>query len=315
MPAEMTNYLLIALMIIVSTAQSILTRFYSTSYPGRSDLSAPVFTIVSGFTLAFVTFCLGLFHFEATTPTILLGIANALVLVLYNTSILKASATGPYSITIVFMIAGGIIIPSAVSFCFGDTEGYWVKIIAIIAVLISVYLISRKVGESYTDKKKFFLACVGLALGNGIYGSILDVHQRLTTPTDMVSSPEREEILIIAYAGAAFLSALILLSREKKEFVGAMKQSKVSLAFLLTSSVIITAAVNLVVYTLGMVDTTILFTFDNSCVFLLSVLFSCLVFKEKLTRTNVIGCVCLCASLIVMSLSPAIATFLENLFV
>lgn len=315
MPAEITNYLLIALMIIVSTTQSILTRFYSTSYPGRSDLSAPVFTIVSGFTLALVTFCLGLFRFEATTPTLILGVANAFVLVLYNTSMLKASATGPYSITVVFMIAGGIIIPSAVSFCFGDTEGYWVKIIAIISVLISVYFISKKQGESYTDKRKFFLACLGLALGNGIYGAILDVHQRLTTPADMVSSPEREEILIITYAGAAFISALILLAREKKEFLGAMKQSKTSLAFLLTSSVIITAAVNLVVYTLGMVDTAILFTFDNSCVFLLSVLFSCLVFKEKLTRANVIGCITLCISLVVMSLSPVIAAFLEGLFV
>ncbi len=315
MPAEITNYLLIALMIVVSTTQSILTRFYSTSYPGRSDLSAPVFTIVSGFTLALVTFCLGLFRFEATSPTIYLGIVNAFVLVLYNTSMLKASATGPYSITIVFMIAGGIIIPSAVSFCFGDTEGYWVKIIAIIAVLISVYLISKKEGENYTDKRKFFLSCFGLALGNGIYGSIFDVHQRLTTPADMVSSPEREEILIITYAGAALLSALILLAREKKEFLGAMKQSKKSLAFLLSASVIITAAVNLVVYTLGMVDTTILFTFDNSCVFLLSVLFSCLVFKEKLTRINAIGCISLCVSLVVMSLSPAIAAFFEGLFI
>ena len=314
MPAELTNYLLIALMIIVSTTQSILTRFYSTSYPGRSDLSAPVFTIVSGFTLAFVTFCLGLFRFEATSPTILLGFANALILVLYNTSILKASATGPYSITIVFMIAGGIIIPSAVSFCFGDTEGYWVKVIAIIAVLISVYLISKKGGESYSDKRKFFWACLGLAIGNGVYGSILDVHQRLTTPADMISSPEREEILIITYAGAALISALILLLREKKNFVGAMKQSKISLAYLLTASVTITAAVNLVVYTLGMVDTTILFTFDNSCVFLLSVLFSCAVFKEKLTRTNIIGCISLCLSLLVMSLSPVIAAFFESLF-
>ncbi len=310
----MENYLLIALMIVVSTAQSILTRFYSTSYPGREDLSSPVFTIVSGFTLAIITFALGLFRFEATPPSIILGIVNAFVLVLYNTSMLKASATGPYSITIVFMIAGGIIIPSAVAFCFGDTEGYWVKILAIIGVLVSVYLISKKSGESYTDKKAFFLSCIGLAIGNGVYGSILDVHQRLTTPVGMVSSPEREEILILTYFGAAFLSLCLLLARERKQTFLAMKQSRRSLAFLIAASVVITAAVNLVVYTLGMVDTAILFTFDNSCVFLLSVLFSCVVFKEKLTRTNVIGCVSLCVALVCMSLSPAIAAFVEGLF-
>lgn len=309
----MENYLLIALMIVVSTAQSILTRFYSTSYPGRSDLSSPVFTIVSGFTLALITFALGLFRFEATAPTLILGVVNAFVLVLYNTAMLKASATGPYSITIVFMIAGGIIIPSAVSFLLGDTEAYWVKVLAIIGVLVSVYLISRKDGENYVNKRTFFLSCFGLAIGNGVYGSILDVHQRLTTPEGMTSSPEREEILILTYFGAAFLSLLLLLAKEKKGALLAMKQNRRSCAFLIASSVVITAAVNLVVFTLGMVDTTILFTFDNSCVFLLSVLFSCIVFKERLTKLNVIGCISLCIALICMSLSPSIAALIEGL--
>ena len=311
----MENYLLIALMIVISTAQSILSRFYSTSYPGREDLSSPVFTIVSGFTLALCTFILGAFQFEATLPTLILGTVNAFVLVLFNTSMLRASATGPYSITVVFMIAGGIIIPAAVAFCFGDTEGFWVKALAIIGVLVSVYLISRKEGEVYTNKKVFYLSCVGLAIGNGIYGSILDVHQRLTTPEGLTSTPEREEILILTYFGAALLSLLLLILKEKKNAVLAMKQSRRSLAFLLSASVIITAAVNLVVYTLGMIDTTILFTLDNSCVFLLSVLFSCLVFREKLTKMNAIGCVSLCVALVCMSLSPSIAGWIEGLFV
>lgn len=310
----MTNYLLIALMIVVSTAQSILTRFYSTSYPGREDLSSPVFTIVSGFTLSFITFILALFHFEATIPTVLLGVLNAFVLTVFNTAMLRASATGPYSITVVFMIAGGIIIPSAASFCFGDTEAYWLKLLAIVGVLVSVYLISRKGGESYTNKKTFFLSCFALAVGNGIYGAILDVHRRLTIPEGMDYTPEREELLILTYFGAALLSLLLLLVKEKKGALHAMKQSRRSGIFLVAASIVITAAVNLVAFTLGMVDTTILFTFDNSCVFLLSVLFSCIVFKERLTKTNVIGCVSLCVALVCMSLSPSIAAFIEGLF-
>ena len=94
-----------------------------------------------------------------------------------------------------------------------------------------------------------------------------------------------------------------------------MKQSRRSLAFLISSSAIITVAVNLVVYTLGMVDTAILFTLDNSCVFLLSVLFSCIVFREKLTKMNVSGCVSLCVALVCMSLSPSIAAWVEGLFI
>ncbi|MBQ8309778.1 MAG: hypothetical protein IJX80_02040 [Clostridia bacterium] len=309
----MIGFLLIGILIVVSTCQSILTRFYSTSYPGREDLSSPIFTVVSGFVLVIVTFCLAGFRFEASSQTLIIGLVNALALVLYNTSMLKASANGPYSVTVVFMIAGGIVIPAIVSAFFGDDLN-WVKIISILVVLVSVYLISYKDGENYKNKKLFFIACAGLFVGNGVYGSLIDVHFRLTTSADMTSSPEREEVLIITYLGAALISAVMLIVKTRKDLHALTVQSKKSLGFLIAASVVIAAAVNLVVYTIGFVDTTILYTFDNSCVFLLSVLFSCIVFKEKLTRLNVIGCVTLCVALVSMSLSPQIAAYVASLF-
>lgn len=309
----MIGFLLIGLQIVVSTCQSILTRFYSTSYPGRKELCSPIFTVASGFVLVLVTACLAGFHFEASHYTVIIGLINALALVLYNSSMLKASANGPYSVTVVFMIAGGIVIPAIVSAFWGDDLN-WVKIVSILVVLASVYLISYKDGESYQNKKVFFLSCLGLFVGNGVYGSLIDVHSRLTTPLGMNTTPEREEFLIITYLCAVLISAGMLLFKLKGDFTALKEQSKTSLTFLVAASIVITAAVNLVVYTIGFVDTTILYTFDNSCVFLLSVLFSCFVFKEKLTRMNVIGCVTLCAALICISLSPQIAAYFASLF-
>ena len=309
----MIGFLLIGILIIVSTCQSILTRFYSTSYPGREDLCSPIFTVVSGFTLVLVTFCLAGFRFEASQTTLILVLCNALALVLYNTSMLKASANGPYSVTVVFMIAGGIVIPAIVTAFFGDDLS-WVKILAITVVLISVYMISYKDGESYKNKKLFFLSCAGLAVGNGVYGSIIDAHFRLTTPTGLTTSPEGTELLIVTYFGAALISAVMLFFKARGDLPALKKQSKTSVIFLIAASIIIAASVNLVVYTIGFVDTTILYTFDNSCVFLLSVLFSCLVFKERLTKLNAIGCVTLCLALVCMSLSPQIAAYVASLF-
>lgn len=309
----MIGFILIGVQILVSTCQSILTRFYSTSYPGRKDLCSPIFTVASGLVLVLVTACLAGFQFNATQPTVIIGLINALALVLYNSSMLKASANGPYSVTVVFMIAGGIVIPAIVSAFWGDDLN-WVKIVSIIVVLISVYMISYKDGESYLNKKIFFLSCAGLFVGNGVYGSLIDVHSRMTTPVGMNTTPEREEFLIITYSCAVLISAVMLLFKLKGDFHALKEQNKTSLAFLGAASVVIAAAVNLVVFTIGFVDTTILYTFDNSCVFLLSVLFSCFVFKEKLTRLNIIGCVTLCVALVSMSLSPQIAAYVASLF-
>ena len=69
----MENYLLIALMIVISTAQSILSRFYSTSYPGREDLSSPVFTIVSGIAVVIASWAVSAFRFDFSWQTLVFG--------------------------------------------------------------------------------------------------------------------------------------------------------------------------------------------------------------------------------------------------
>lgn len=304
--------LLIAGLVVIYTLQSLLTRYYSASYPGREELSSPVFTIVSGLLVTLVTFAFAGFRFEASPITLILGLCNALAIVLYNTSLIKASATGPYSITMVFLIAGGIIIPAIVAAFFGDDLNI-IKIFAILVVLVSVYLIARKEGEVYQNKKEFFLSCIGLAIGNGVYGALLDIQQRLTLPEGMEISPEKEEMVIITYLVGVLISVVILLAREKKDFLGAMKQSKKSLVFLISASLVVAFAINLFVYVLALIDTTILYTFDNSLVFLLSVAFSCLFMGEKLSKMNVIGCITMCAALVCISLSSQIMTFFTSL--
>ena len=55
-------------------------------------------------------------------------------------------------------------------------------------------------------------------------------------------------------------------------------------------------------------DTTILYTLDNSSVLIMSVLCSCIFFKEKLSVKNIIGISVMVAALVAMNLLPAIFT-------
>lgn len=291
----MKNALLIAAMILLYTAQSLLCKKYSDNYPGKAHMASPVFTIVSGFTVVIVSFLVSGFSFSAAPLTLLLGAVNAVTLFGYNHALIKASQLGPYSVVMTFSIAGGISVPAIVAyFAFGDTLSP-IKIISILVVFISVYLISHKTEDSATNKK-FFLSCLLLGVCNGAYGVFLDVQQRLT------GSGEKEEMVALTYGVAVVISLISLFITDRKEVIPAMKQTKKSLFFLIACSLVVAGAINLLVYIIPHVNVTILYTLDNAGVLLLSVLFSCMFFKEKLSPLNIVGCVTMCAALVCVSL-------------
>lgn len=286
---------LMIFIIVLYTLQSFFCKTYSQNYPGRSDLSSPVFTVVSGFVVALATFLFSGCKFSASLSTVLLSLVCAASLIVYNTSLIKASNTGPYSVLMVFGISGGIIVPAVSSALFGDIPSI-IKVVCILVILMSVYLISRKGNETYSDKKVFFITCFVLALANGAYCSLLDIQQRIS------GAGEKEEMVTLTYLFAASVSAVMLLLKEKKGFLPAFKQTKKSAVFLVICSLIVASAINLLTLLISTgFDLTLLYTLENASVYVLSVVLSCIIFKEKLTKLNVVGCIVLCIALILMS--------------
>jgi drug/metabolite transporter (DMT)-like permease len=288
------TWIFLGVMIILYTLQSFLTRLYSDHYPGDPDMASPVFTIVSGLVVVFSALAVTGFRFAADWQTILLGLFNGVALVVYNNSIIKASQRGPYSVMMVFQISGAIIIPILVAAVAFDDQISVVQIVCIAVVLLSVYLIGKKDGEA-KPRKGFWLASLLLGISNGIYGSILDVQQRITGPE------QKEELVAVTFAVAVAISTVILASRQKKNFFGVMKQTKISLVYLLACSVIVAAGLFFLTSLISMMDLAILYTFDTSGVLVLSVLCSCVFLKEKISWKNALGCATMCLALICMS--------------
>ena len=291
------DILFITLMILLYTMQSLLCRKYSEHYPGEKNNASLVFTVVSGVIVALISLVMCGFSFSVTYPTILIAIVTALALSGYNFFLISASQTGSYSIVMVFSISGGIIIPTVVALlAFGDQISP-IQLCAILMVLVSVYLISRKPGESLKSGKAFFFACTGLGICNGLYGTLLDVQQRVT------GIGEKEEMVAIAYLAAAIMAFTLLLVKKPRGIGNAFRQTPRSLFYLLVCSVTVALAIHVLAYLLSILDNVVLlYTFDNAGVFCLSVICSCIFFREKLTKTNVCGCVLMCASLVAVSL-------------
>ena len=291
--------LLIALLILLYTLQSFLCKLYTDKYPGDDDMASSVFTVVSGLTVAIISFGFAGFSFTVHPLTALLAVLNAIALYGYNICIIKASQTGPYSILMVFSIAGAIVIPSIVDCIFFDGTLSVIQIVAVLVIFASVYMMSKKKEDAGLDKAKaapFFVACTFLAICNGIYGTFINVQQQLT------GEAQKEAMVALMFLCAALISVITTLPRKGKKFISAFRQTRASCVYLIACSLVSALAINVMVLVLPLVNLTVLYTFDNSGVMLLSVFASWLFFKEKLSALNIIGCLTMCAGLIAVTI-------------
>ena len=305
---------LIALVILLYTLQSLFTRMYTDHYPGDKSLTTPVFAVVCGIIVTVVSFIFSGFSFSCSWLTLLLGLINAAVLYGYDAFIIKASATGPYSILMTFSLTGGIVVPAVVSWVFFSVPFSWVQLISILIIFASVIMISKKDDEAenkeeHAKHRTFFLViCTLLGLANGLYGVLLNIQQELTGVS------EKEEMVAITFIGAALISLVQLIVKEKKNTLKAFKQTKLSFVYLILTALVSALAINALVIALDGIDTTLVYTFDNAGVLLLSAIASAILFKEKLSKLNIIGCIIMSLGLICMSQYQNIEAWFGGLF-
>ena len=291
----MESAILITAMIVLYTLQSLLTKKYVDHYPGKEEMASSVFTIISGFVAAFVSVCFTGFNFSAQPVTLLLGVLNAGVIIAYNYFLVRTAQTGPYTVLMVFSIAGGIIVPTlAAFFFFEEAMSVW-KWVAVVIALCAVYLMSYRKSGQVEWKKTFIPCCFGLAMANGAYGTVLNTQQQLT------GAGEKEELIAVTYAIAAAISLVIFLVKEKGSLKG-FRQTKASLIYLLVCSVVVALAINVLVCIIPLVNVTVLYTFDNAGTLLLSVICSVIFFGERPSKINIVGCAVMCAALVMITL-------------
>lgn len=292
--------LLMSAIILFYSFQNFFCKKFSFSYPGKPENATPVLMIVGGFAVAFITFAFSGFKFSALPLTIILGIINALATYGYNYFLIKASACGPFSVVIVLSIVGGIAIPAGFKWIFFDEAMTALSIVFLLVVLVGVFLMSIKPTDKYENElnkisPKFLIFAASTALCNGVYCTLVAIQQELT------GEGNKEEFVIVSYAFAAIVS-LIMLFINKADFRNTFRQTLKSSLDLVFYSCSTSLAINsLVLFMIFKINTGVLYTIQNSGVMLMSVILSFFVFKEKITKTNLLGCIVMAIGLIGIS--------------
>lgn len=303
----MPESFLMLIMILLYTFNAMFSRLYTDKYPCDKRYAPMVFAVVSGCVVGVVSFITGLISggdFVFNPVTFIIGALNAFILYGYDEFLIKSSASGSYSVLMVFNLGGAIIIPSVIKaivpYSAGGTVAItFVQIIAMAIICASVYMVSKKSTEleeknAGADSGKFFVYCLCLALCNGLHGSLVDIQGELT------GTAQKQLLLIYTHIGSAIIALVRLIIEKKKDFTAPFKQNKPSLIYLLSASLCAALAANMLVLLVGQVDLSLLYTFSNAGIMLFSSFAAMILFKEQLSALNIVGCVLMIFGLVVM---------------
>ena len=268
---------LVAFMVLFYSFQSLFTRLYSANYEGPdSSQSTTAFNICFGAFIGAATLITGGFSFAPSWPTTLYGLLNAGMLLLYNTAMIESGNRGSYSFLMISSMFGGITVPLAIGVAFMGETITALQGAAIVLMLISFVVMNAR-GISFKGASgAYYLWCFLLFLSNGLYAAIMNIQ------TTVMAGGERTEMLTILFMTSALIVAGTQLVKGRgKEMIEGFKMGKKAALFLLVCCASATAAANLLMYNLSLMEASILYTIDNGGVLVLSVLYSLILFRER----------------------------------
>jgi len=294
----MLTGILIVVLTLLFSWQSFFARKYTENYAGPNEADASnIYNIVYGSVIALLTFALAGFRFAPGLPTVLLGAANACMLITYNKSLVKGSVLGPYSFLMLCLLSGGILVPMLCSMLFMGERLTGVQLSGI-AVLMAAIAAMNLQGLSFKGQKPsrtYFVCCVVLFVVNGLYGQLMNIQQ------SVMAGAQREEMIMMTF-GVTGLASLVSMLRRPEDLKSGFRMGKKSALFACGACLVATSAANLMVYLISVMDSaTILFAIDNGGVMLLSAVYSIVFFKEKPTSGQLLGMALSILSIVLLS--------------
>lgn len=291
---------LILLMVFLFSWQSLSARKYTESYAGpHPQDTSNIYNIIYGCVIALLTLAINGFSFAPSLPTVLLGLVNAVVLIVYNTSLVSGSVLGPYSFLMLCPLSGGILVPMVYNMLLMGERLSAMQIFGILILLVSIVILNLQ-GLSFKGERPpraYFLCCALLFFSNGFYGQLLNIQQSL------LSGAQRAEMIVVTYSVAAVIALCTMLHRSPQRLREGLRMGRKAALFALFACVVATSATNIMVYLLTVVQSvTVMFAIDNGGVLLLSAIYSLVLFREKSSPSQITGMALAILSIVLLSI-------------
>ena len=296
---ELLDLGMLAGCILCYTFQGLFGKTYSTAYTGEESDATPVFSILYGVIVSLIVFVAVMgFRFEASLATWGMGIANGLMLFLYNLGVIKASRSGPFSLQSIFRLFGGVVVPMAFSLLLWGEKLSGLQVAGIVAMLASFVVINLD-GNAFKGIKKGYAFWVALLFTvNGLYGTLMAGQQKV------MNNAQGNEMIVITFLSSAIISLISLIVTRRGDTLKAFRMNGKAWGSAVGAGIVAALAVVQLMLLIGRLGDmlSVFYTVENGLVLVLTVVMSAIMFKEKLNRNVIIGIAISVASLVLLSL-------------
>lgn len=288
---------LLAGCILCYVCQGLFGKLYAIHYDGRESDATPVYSTLYGIIVGVGVLAAALgMRLSASAATWALGVLNGVVLFTYNLAIIRASCTGPFGFQSIFRMFGAVVLPMVFSLVFWGEKLSLLQVAGIVLMLFSFVLINAD-GVALKGAQKGYIGWVTLLfIVNGAYSVLMAAQQRVT------GNAEGNEMIVITFLSSALISLVSLLIQHKGGTLGAFRMcQKAWLSALGAGLVAALAVVQLMVLLGRMESLSVFYTVENGMVLVLTVAASAVLFKEKISKSAMLGIALAVASLAMLS--------------
>ena len=167
-----------------------------------------------------------------------------------------------------------------------------------ILVMLASFVVINLDGSTRTSVQKGFAGWIVLLfIVNGLYGTIMAGQQRL------MAGAQGNEMIVVTFLSSALISLISLIVSRKKDTLQAFRMSGKAWGSAVGAGIVAALAVVQLMILINRVDSlSVFYTIENGMVLVMTVIFSAILFKEKINRNVVIGIVMSVISLALLSL-------------
>lgn len=285
-------YVLLLVLVMLYSWQSLFCRLYTNA---RNSEGAIQFSVFYAAFAGICTLAVNGFSFSPSKITILLGLINAVMILVYNIAMVKCGTLGSYAFMMICVLAGGIVVPMIYDALYLGYVFSPLQIAAVVLMLVA-FVVMNLDGVTAKKNLRYLMWCAILFIVNGFYGVFMNLQQTLMNFT------QRSEMIIATFLGMAVLTSAFELIFARKSFLAGFRMDKKAAGAMVISSICATLAVNLLMVLMKSINITVLSVIDNGGVLVVSAIYAFTLFKEKLEKHTVIGILAACASIIMLSI-------------
>jgi len=289
---------LVIFMVFCFSFQTLFTKLYTASYQGPDDsLATPTFSISYGLIIGIATLAVGGFTYAPSWPTFLMGVFNAGMLILFNSSMINACSRGSYSFLMIASMFGAILMPVVVAALFLGEQISLMQGSGIVLMLISLVAMNARSISFKGNSGAYYFWCGMLFLSNGLYSTVTSLQANL------LNGLEHTEMVATVYLCCALASAAAQLIRGgKTRLVQGFQMGKKAAVFMVLAAVFAGLGANIILYVLTRLNSSVTIPISNGGNLVLSAIYSAVLFREKLTWDKLLGIVFAIASIVMISI-------------